>query len=124
MSLFNFKGKENKKPASACACGKCCPKSGAVKPQTHQPTEDKAVGGCITVLGAGCKSCRELYENVKAAAEKMKLSARVEYVTDMRVVAEYGVMSLPAVIVNGKVVSAGKVLKVDAAEGLLKESGF
>lgn len=48
----------------------------------------------------------------------------VEYITDMKKVMEYGVMSMPAIVVNEKVVSMGKVLKTAEVEKLLKKSGF
>ena len=54
----------------------------------------------------------------------MGLSVKVEYVTDMQKVMEYGVMSMPAVVVNEKVVSMGKVLKAADVEKLLRKSGF
>ena len=74
---------------------------------------------CIKVLGSGCKSCHELYENVKLAVKHMGLSVPVEYVKDMQKVMEYGVMRMPALVVNEKVVSMGKVEKTDDVETLL-----
>ena len=76
---------------------------------------------CIKVLGAGCKSCHEQYENAKKAVEELGLSVEVEYITDMEKVMAYGVMSMPAIVVNEKVVSMGKVLK--SAE-VIKLLGF
>ncbi len=52
------------------------------------------------------------------------MSVEVEYITDMKKVMEYGVMSMPAIVVNEKVVSMGKVLKTAEVEKLLKKSGF
>ena len=78
---------------------------------------------CIKVLGAGCKSCHELYENTKKAVAEMGLAVEVEYVTDMQKIMESGVMSMPALVVNEKVISMGKVLKTaDVKKLLLKES--
>ena len=54
----------------------------------------------------------------------MGLSAEVEYITDMQKVMEYGVMSMPALVVNEKVVSMGKVLKAADVEKLLNELKF
>ncbi len=79
--------------------------------------------GFIKVLGAGCKACHEQYENVKKAVENMSLDADVEYITDMEKVMGYGVMSMPAIVVNEQVVSMGKVLKTAQVEELLKERG-
>lgn len=76
---------------------------------------------CIKVLGAGCKSCHEQYENTKAAVAKLGLNIEVEYITDMEKVMAYGAMSMPAIVVNEKVVSVGKVLKVAEMEKLLQK---
>lgn len=85
---------------------------------------EEVKGGCnIKVLGAGCKSCQELHENVKKAVVNMNLEAEVEYITDMAKIMGYGVMSMPAIVVNEKVVSMGKVLKVAQVEELLKKLG-
>ena len=53
----------------------------------------------------------------------MKLEAEVEYITDMAKIMAYGVMSMPAIVVNEKVVSMGKVLKAAQVEELLKKHG-
>jgi small redox-active disulfide protein 2 len=78
----------------------------------------------IKVLGSGCKSCHELYENAKAAISNMGLSVEVEYITDMEKVMTYGAMSMPALVVNEKVVSMGRVLKAAEVEKLLHKLGF
>ena len=78
---------------------------------------------CVKVLGAGCKSCHEQYENVKAAVKAMGLNIEVEYITDMEKVMGYGVMSMPAIVVNEQVVSMGKVLKASDVEKLLRKLG-
>ena len=75
---------------------------------------------CVKVLGAGCKSCHELYENTKTAVKNAGLAVEVEYVTDMEKVMAYGAMSMPALVVNEKVVSVGRVLKPAEIEKLLK----
>ena len=79
---------------------------------------------CIKVLGSGCKNCHTLLENTKEAVKNMGLSVEVEYVTDMQKVMEYGVMSMPGLVVNEKVVSMGKVLKAADVEKLLRKLGF
>ena len=78
---------------------------------------------CIKVLGAGCKSCHEQYKNAKAAVKALGLPVEVEYITDMEKVMGYGVMSMPAIVVNEKVVSMGKVLKAADVEKLLHKLG-
>ncbi len=109
MALFGKKKEEKK--VLACACN-----SGCLVSETTEITNDccsEAQDGicCIKVLGSGCASCHALYENAKEAVQKMGLSVEVEYVTDLQKVMEYGVMSMPALVVNEKVVSMGKVLK-------------
>lgn len=82
--------------------------------------EEKENACCIKVLGAGCKSCHQQYENVKKAVAEMRLPAKVEYIIDMEKVMSYGVMSMPAIVINDKVVSMGKVLKTADVEKLLR----
>ena len=73
----------------------------------------------VKVLGAGCKSCHEQFENAKTAVKSLGLSAEVEYITDMEKIMGYGVMSMPALMIDDKIVSAGKVLKAKDVEKLL-----
>ena len=125
MSLFHFgKKKEEEKKAPACACNCGCP-SGEVSEITSDCCSEAKDGiCCIKVLGAGCKSCHEQYEYAKEAVKTMGLSVEVEYITDMQKVMEYGVMSMPALVVNEKVLSMGKVLKASEVEKLLRKLGF
>jgi small redox-active disulfide protein 2 len=75
---------------------------------------------CIKVLGAGCKSCHDMFENTRKAATTVGLSVEVEYVTNMEEVMSYGAMTIPVLVVNEKVVAAGKVLNQSEIEVLLK----
>ena len=130
MGLFGF-GKKKEAQEPACACNAhveeikeescCCCGSNPVDAET----ENCCCGGAgdplvsIKVLGAGCKSCHEMYENTKDAVKNAGLSVEVEYITDMEKVMTYGVMSMPALVINEKVVSMGKVLKAADVEKLL-----
>lgn len=84
MAIFNLgkKKEEQKEVTCACSCG--CPAS-----ETENITDGCSNGAkkegifCIKVLGAGCKSCHEQYENTKQAVKDMGLSADVEYVTEV-----------------------------------------
>lgn len=119
MALFNFrKKKEKKTPACACSCG-CA--ANEAENNTNDYCHDLKEDGicCIKVLGAGCKSCHEQFEYTKQAIKDMGLSVEVEYITDMQKVMEYGVMSMPALVVNEKVVAMGKVLKTADVIALL-----
>lgn len=77
----------------------------------------------IQVLGLGCASCQEQLENVKKAVKNMGLDLEVEYITDLRQIAALGVMTAPAILVNGQAISAGAVLKPGQVEKLLRQLG-
>ena len=124
MALFGFGKKKEEVKTPACCCNSDCPTSEATETE-NVCCGEKAEGiCCIKVLGAGCKSCHEQFENAKKAVKAMGLSVEVEYITDMQKVMEYGVMSMPAIVVNEKVVSQGKVLKAADVEKLLHQLGF
>ncbi|PKM84647.1 MAG: redox-active disulfide protein 2 [Firmicutes bacterium HGW-Firmicutes-11] len=76
----------------------------------------------IKVLGPGCKNCVTLEANTKAAIDTLGLEADFEKVTDYAQIAKYGIMSTPGLVIDGKVVSFGKVLKTDAIIELIKRS--
>lgn len=126
MGLFKFgkKKEEEEKKAPACACSCGCPTSKAEEITNDCCPNAKDRICCIKVLGAGCKSCHELYENTKQAVNEMGLSVEVEYITDMQKVMKYGVMSMPALVVNEKVTSMGKVLKTNEVVALLQKLEF
>lgn len=65
----------------------------------------------ITVYGPGCKKCRQLKENAEAAIGLAGSDAVLDYVTDMAALAEAGVLSTPALAIDGTIVSAGRVPK-------------
>ena len=136
MALFNFGKKKEEKKVSACCCGGaeatveeksgcCCGSAPKTDNSTSCCCGSSAKGiSSIKILGAGCKSCHEQYENAKAAVKAMGLSVEVEYITDMENVMAYGVMSMPAIVVNEQVVSMGKVLKAADVEKLLHKLGY
>ena len=134
MALFNFSKKKEEMKTTTCCCGSepkveesigcCCgsaPKAEETTSCCGAPVEGIC---CIKVLGAGCKFCHEQYENAKVAVKAMGLDIEVEYITDMEKVMGYGVMSMPAIVVNEKVVSMGKVLKAADVEKLLRKLGY
>ena len=75
----------------------------------------------IKVLGGGCKSCDTLYGYIVEAIKEMGIEASVEKINDPMVVAGYGVIKTPAIVINEQVVSYGKVLKPDAVKKLLEK---
>lgn len=64
----------------------------------------------IKILGSGCKKCLTLAENTRLALEQQGLQADIDKVTDYAQIAAYGVMSTPALVIDGKLVAAGRVL--------------
>ena len=78
----------------------------------------------IKILGGGCASCKKLYENTLKAVEEKGLVAEVEYITDMPKVMEYGVMSMPVLVVEEKIAAQGKVMKTTEIVKLLGKMGF
>ena len=132
MALFNFgKKKEEEKPSCCCgsapktadSAGCCCgsePKADAAPCCCGAPVEGIC---CVKVLGLGCRNCHVMLEATKEAVQNMGLNIEVEYVTDMEKIAQYGVMRMPALVVNEKVVSMGKVLKAADVELLLHKLG-
>lgn len=124
MALFHFgkkKEEETKTPSCACSCS-----AGSAESVPSECCPDLKTGEicCIKVLGTGCKSCHEQLEQAKQAVKDMGLSTKVEYLTDLQKIMEYGVMSMPALVVNETVVSTGKVLKAADVTALLHRLGF
>ncbi len=77
--------------------------------------------GCIKVLGSGCEKCNALEKATKEALGELGLNVQIDHVTDFAKIASYGVMTTPALVVDEKVVSYGKVLKKQEVIDLLKK---
>lgn len=73
----------------------------------------------IKVLGTGCAGSNSLFNSVKEAVSQLALDANVVKEEDIIKIMEYNVMSLPALVVDGKVVSKGKKLSVEQVKRLL-----
>jgi small redox-active disulfide protein 2 len=63
----------------------------------------------IEILGTGCKKCHQLEANAKEAVANLNLTAEVLHITDPVEIAMRGVMTTPAIAVNGKVVGKGLI---------------
>ena len=136
MALFNLGKNKGNKKEPACTCNtpvekvktesSCCcgGESLDAKPENYDCVDANKGIQNIKVLGAGCKSCHEMYENTKKATKAMDIDVEVEYVTDMEKVMTYGIMSMPGLVVNEKVVSMGKVLRPADIEKLFHKLGF
>ena len=73
----------------------------------------------IQVLGPGCKRCAALHQNTVAAAAQLGLDTPVEQIHDYAEMARLGIMSTPALAVDGRVLMAGNVPSVDQVRELL-----
>ena len=106
MHLFGRKKKE-----SGCCGGGC-------NGRAARPAQGgKTAGAGVKILGSGCAKCNQL-EALKA----LGMDTAIDHVTDFAQIAAYGVMTTPALVVDGKVVSFGKVLKTEEVIALLKEA--
>ena len=73
----------------------------------------------LQILGKGCAKCVALGEHAEAAARALGLNYELEKVTDMNAIIDAGVMTTPALAVDGEVKSAGRVLSVEEIKKLL-----
>jgi len=64
----------------------------------------------IEILGTGCSKCKKLEENVKTALKEGNIQAEVFKITDIEKIMEFGIMMTPALAIDGKVVSAGRLI--------------
>lgn len=115
MALFGKK----KADATTCDCGGCCDVNAE---SVKQAQAAKGEGAKVKILGSGCKKCNELEANTRAALEQLGMDAAIDHITEFSQIAAYGVMTTPALVVDGKVVSYGKVLKTDAVVQLLQKA--
>ena len=75
----------------------------------------------VEILGTGCPRCKQLTANAENALKELNLKAEVVKVTQIDKIIEYGVMITPALVIDGKVVSAGKVLTKDQVKDLISK---
>jgi small redox-active disulfide protein 2 len=76
----------------------------------------------IEILGVGCAKCIKLEETAKQAAKELGLDAEVVHVTDLSEISKRGVLMTPGLVIDGKVVSAGKVPSVEKIKELIQKS--
>ncbi|WMI79943.1 thioredoxin family protein [Anaerotignum sp. MB30-C6] len=113
MGLFR-----RKKEVKTCSCGGNC------NPEMKELGEmNKSGNAAIKVLGSGCTKCNQLEAAAKEALLELGVDTAIDHVTDFAQIANYGVMTTPALVVDGKVVSYGKVLKKEEIVDLLKQNG-
>lgn len=115
MGLFGFAKKEETAKSGGCCGGSCTA-------ENIKDAENIKYSGGIKVLGGGCAKCHELVANTQAALKEMGVNETVELITDFAVIAAYGVMSTPALVIDSKVVAYGKILKRDEIIKLFKDT--
>lgn len=108
MKLFG-----KKKETKTCCCGGNCTS------ETMENAESKKQEKGIKILGSGCIKCIELEKTARTAISELQLDYEIDHVTDFVEIAGYGVMSTPALVIDGEVISYGKVLKVEEVKELL-----
>jgi small redox-active disulfide protein 2 len=84
--------------------------------------EGDPLGTEIKVLGPGCAQCDRLEKELMEVLAEMGLAADVEHVTDIKEIGKYGVMGMPALLINGKVKSVGSIPTKNKLVEWLKEA--
>lgn len=77
----------------------------------------------IKVIGTGCDKCDKLYENVMRAVEETGVDATVEKVEDLMEIVKLGVMTSPALMFDGEMISVGKIMKKDEVKKYIQSTG-
>lgn len=100
-----------KKQETGCCCAGACTQQAPAVPLTG-----------VQVLGSGCAKCNALEAAARQALASLGMADEVGHVTDFAQIAACGVMTTPALMVDGKVVSCGKVLTASEAAALIRRA--
>ena len=73
----------------------------------------------IQILGTGCPKCKTLAANAQAAIQELNLDCTIEKITDINEIMSFSVMVTPALVIDGQVKSAGKLLSTNQIKQLL-----
>jgi len=74
----------------------------------------------IQILGSGCPKCKALAQNAETAAKELGLEYTLDKVTNIKEVMKFGVMTTPALVIDGQVKTAGKLLNIQEIKEMLK----
>lgn len=77
----------------------------------------------VTVFGPGCYSCDKLEQDVMAVLSETGIQASLNHISDPRLMVQYGILPTPALIINGKVKSTGRVPPKSMIKKWLEERG-
>lgn len=113
MSIFGFGKKKEETPS--CCCGGSC------TPEAVQTAESEKKEPDVKILGGGCAKYSALEAATVEALRELGMDTTIDHVKDYEKIAAYGVMTTPALVVDGQVVSYGKVLKKDEVIAVLKK---
>lgn len=75
----------------------------------------------VEVFGPGCTRCEQTFRTIMNAAAELEIAADIQYITDVATIAARGIMSTPAVVIDGEVVLVGRVPTPARAKAILKE---
>lgn len=114
MALFGNKNKKDE--TSSCCCGGKCDAETMAKAE-----KVKTEGAGVKVLGSGCAKCNQLEAATKEALQQLGMDTTIDHVTDFSQIASYGIMTTPALVIDGKVVAYGKVLKTEEVVKILRK---
>lgn len=73
----------------------------------------------LQILGTGCSKCKKLTEQVEQAAKELGIEHQIEKVTDLQEIVSFGVMTTPALAVDGQVKVAGNIPSIDELKRLI-----
>jgi small redox-active disulfide protein 2 len=86
--------------------------SSATSPTVSHASKEMVM--LIKILGTGCPKCNQLYANTQTAIELSGRQIRLEKVEDIQKITDYGVLMIPGLVIDEKVISSGKVLNPQA----------
>ena len=75
----------------------------------------------LVILGPGCPKCNNLYSETEQAAEELGIEFEMHKITDIRAISGFGVMTTPALVVDGEVKCVGKVPSAEELKALIRD---
>jgi len=76
----------------------------------------------IKILGPGCSRCKELWKRTAAVVAELGLPTDVEKIEDIQKMVSYGILSTPALVINGKIKCAGRIPSADEIKTWIREA--
>ena len=74
----------------------------------------------IKILGTGCSKCKALEEATRKAVAEMNVDAQITKIEDITEILNYGIMTSPALVIDGKIVLKGRVASVEEIKKIIK----